>query len=114
VGGAVRGAGVLDLRTASVSVHRADPGVRADVDAANVGGGQGGHGVRSLHDRRACGVVPRAVDVLHVHRSVRRRPGGDGWVVWVLAAGLVSMAAIRVPRVDGVWDTQKSASTLAP
>ena len=79
--GSLRGAGVLDLRTASVPVRRPHPGVCAGADAANVGGGQGRRGLRPLHHHRARGVFPGAVDVLHVHRPVQYRPGRDGWVM---------------------------------
>ena len=77
----LRAAGVLDLRTASVPVRRPHPGVCAGADAADVRGGQGERGLRSLHHHRARRVFPGAMDVLHLHRPVRYRPGRDGWAV---------------------------------
>ena len=41
--------------------------------------GKEGVDVRSLHDDRPCGVLPRAVPHLGVHRLVRRRSGRHRW-----------------------------------
>ena len=88
----VGGAGVLDLRAAAVPVHRADAVVRADADAAHVGGRQGGRRVRPVHDHgRAVSYLAPVMFSTFIAVFGTDRAGMGGLIV-VLAAGLLGDA----------------------